>query len=134
MAAASQGAREAGGHVIGVTSATIERWRGGARANPHVLEEIHCGTLRERICRLVESCDGALVLPGGVGTLAELSLLWYFVMTGEVGPRPIVTVGDRWRAALAGFRDERFTEPAHEALVVAAGSVEEAVEALLAEL
>ncbi len=40
MEAVSRGANEAGGHVIGVTCADIEAWR-GTRANAWVKEERH---------------------------------------------------------------------------------------------
>ena len=70
MAAASQGASEAGGHVIGVTSAQIERFR-PTPPNQWVVEEIKCQTLHERQLHLISNCHGAIVMPGGIGTLAE---------------------------------------------------------------
>src|SRR3989304_6004898 len=51
MEAASRGAAEAGGHVIGVTCEAIERFR-KAGANPWVKEEIKYPTLRERLNHL----------------------------------------------------------------------------------
>src|SRR5512136_1850997 len=64
MEAVSRGANEAGGHVVGVTSADIEAWR-GVRANPWVQEERHFDTLQERLNELVLACDAAIALPGG---------------------------------------------------------------------
>src|SRR5512134_1709123 len=55
MAGASQGAAEAGGHVIGVTCAQIERFR-PIPANQWVTEEIKKRTLRERLFYLVDHC------------------------------------------------------------------------------
>ena len=72
MEAVSRGAAEAGGHTIGVTCDQIERWR-NAKANAWVKEERRFQTVRERLYCLVESCDAALALPGGVGTLAEIA-------------------------------------------------------------
>ena len=48
MEAISRGAREAGGHVIGVTCEDIEAWR-PIRANAWVMEEIRKKTLVERL-------------------------------------------------------------------------------------
>ncbi len=75
MEAVSRGVAEAGGHVIGVTCAEIEAWRPGG-PNRWVQEEVRFETLRERLYSLIDQCDAALVLPGGIGTLAELAAMW----------------------------------------------------------
>jgi uncharacterized protein (TIGR00725 family) len=75
MEAVSRGAREAGGHVVGITCEEIERWR-KSYANAWVIEEVKLPTLHERMIALIERCDAAIALPGGIGTLAEISLLW----------------------------------------------------------
>ena len=75
MEAVSRGASEAGGHVIGVTCVDIENWR-KVGANRWVKEEWRKQTLIERLQALVEGCDAALALPGGPGTLTEVSLMW----------------------------------------------------------
>src|SRR5512141_827539 len=64
MEAASRGANEAGGHVIGVTAEVIERYRPGG-ANPWVIEERRYSTLFERLQALIYGCDAAIALPGG---------------------------------------------------------------------
>ena len=74
MEAVSRGAHEAGGHVIGVTCIDIEEWRGSA-PNRWVKEERRKQTLIERLIGLIEGCDAAMALPGGAGTLTEISLI-----------------------------------------------------------
>lgn len=101
MAAASQGAREAGGHVIGVTCALFDSLRPGP--NPWIVEEIKYPTLRERLSHLVENCDAAIAMPGGIGTLSEVALTWSLLQTGEIPPKPFVLVGQAWREALTTF-------------------------------
>ncbi len=133
MAGASQGASEAGGHVIGVTSAQIEQWR-PLPANPWVKEEIKCATLRERLLYLVDNCQGAIVMPGGIGTLSELALIWSFVQVGEISPRPIVAVGGLWQRTLAAFIDPAYVKPAHQKLVTLARTPDEAVTAIIRAL
>jgi len=125
MSAASQGANEAGGHVIGVTCAQIEQFR-PTPANRWVKEEIKKETLRERLMHLVDYCDGAIVMPGGVGTLCEMALIWNFVLVGELPPRPIITVGGLWQRALAAFIDEAYVRPSFVRLVTTVRTPNEA--------
>lgn len=96
MAAASQGASEAGGHVIGVTSRQIEQYR-PMGPNEWVAEEVKYDTLRDRLTHLVIHNDGMVALPGGVGTLAEVALAWSWLQVGEISPRPLVLLGQAWR-------------------------------------
>lgn len=133
MAAASQGAYEAGGHVVGVTSAQIEQFR-PAPANQWVKEEIKCQTLRERLLYLVDHSDGFIVMPGGIGTLSEMALVWSFVQVGELSPRPIVTVGGLWQRTLAAFIDDAYVRPDHKALIKVALTAQDAVKQLLIRL
>jgi hypothetical protein len=131
MAAASQGANEAGGHVIGITSAQIEQFR-PIPPNPWVIEEIKYKTLQERQAHVVIHCDGVVVMPGGIGTLAELAMAWSLVQVGEVPPRPIVTVGGLWQRTLAAFFDKAYTKPAHQQLLTMARTPDEAVKHIVA--
>ncbi len=102
MEAASRGASEAGGHVIGVTCEEIEAWR-PIRANAWVQEERRCKTLLERMRGLIEGCDAAVALPGGAGTLAEISLMWNLMIVESLHRRPLVLVGDGWQAVFDQF-------------------------------
>src|SRR5688572_27200222 len=133
MAAASQGAKEAGGHVIGVTCGNIERFRPGP-ANEWVIKEIKCKTLRERVLYLVEHCDGAIVMPGGIGTLSEFALMWSLVQVGEVSARPIVVVGGVWQRTLAAFMDANYIQDAHKELITIARTANEAVKKMVEQL
>jgi uncharacterized protein (TIGR00730 family) len=126
MAGASQGAGEAGGHVIGVTSAQIEAFR-PAPANRWVKEEVKCQTLRERLLYLVDNSHGAIVMPGGIGTLSEMALVWSFVQVGELSARPIVLVGGLWQRTLAAFIDVDYIRPDHQELISTAPTANEAV-------
>lgn len=129
MEAASRGAHEAGGHVIGVTCTLIENWREGFTANAWVKEEIKFGSLRERLYHLVEFCDATLALPGGIGTLSEIALTWSLIQTSEIKPKPLIVVGRVWAETLNTFLRESdgYVRPEHKALVRVAGSIEEAV-------
>ena len=97
MEAVSRGACEAGGHVIGVTCAEIERWR-PIGANRWVVEEWKEETLIRRMERLVTECDAALALPGGPGTLTEICLMWNLMAIESLPRRPLILIGDGWRS------------------------------------
>lgn len=126
MSAVSQGACEVGGHVIGVTSAQIERFR-PLGCNEWVKEEIKYESLRERLLHLVTNNDGMIVLPGGVGTLSEMALAWSFIQVGEMPPRPLVLLGDLWRETIEAFLRPEYVRDSHLDLLHLANTPEEAV-------
>ena len=97
MEAASKGAAEAGGHVIGVTCSDIEDWR-GVKPNAWVKEERRFKTLQERLNGLIEGCDAAIALPGGPGTLTEIALTWNLMVVHALTPRLLILVGAGWQA------------------------------------
>ncbi len=105
MEAVSRGASEAGGHVIGVTCIDIEEWRGTA-PNQWVKEERRKKSLVERLQALIEGCDAAIALPGGAGTLAEISLMWNLMIVESLPPRPLILVGSGWQSTFDQFFKE----------------------------
>jgi predicted Rossmann-fold nucleotide-binding protein len=78
---------------VGVTCAEFGR----AGPNPHLDEIVEAKILTERLEHLVRRADAYVVLPGGNGTLAELSLAWEHLRKGLVEPRPLVVWEDPWR-------------------------------------
>ena len=102
MEAVSRGAHEAGGHVIGVTCADIERWRPRA-ANQWVKEEIRKETLIERLHCLIHESDAAFALPGGTGTLTEISLMWNLMTVESLHRRPLILIGRGWQSTFDQF-------------------------------
>ncbi|MEW5988075.1 MAG: LOG family protein [Chloroflexota bacterium] len=127
MAAASQGAAEAGGHVIGVTSGRIEGFR-PLRPNPWVKEIIHFDNLRDRVLHLVSQNQGMITLPGGIGTLSELAMAWSFIQVGEMAQVPLVVLGELWQNTLSGFIRPEYVRDGHAALLYFAPTPEAAVE------
>lgn len=101
MEAASRGAHEAGGHVVGVT---VELFEKRGPANRWVLERVHTHDLFERIGHIVGRADGFVVAPGSIGTLAELFLTWNLLAAGARPAAPLVLMGAHWRAWLDAHR------------------------------
>jgi uncharacterized protein (TIGR00730 family) len=126
MTAVSQGAAEAGGHVIGVTSDQIERFRPLA-PNEWLKEEIRFPTLQERLIHLVRQNDGMIVLPGGIGTLSEMALAWSYIQVGEISPRPLALLGTSWRDTLTTFSDPQYVRSQHIELLHFADTPQDAV-------
>jgi uncharacterized protein (TIGR00730 family) len=105
MEAISRGASEAGGHVIGVTCMEIEKWRPG-KANRWVEEEMRFSTTRERLLALIDNCDAAFALPGGAGTLAEITVMWNNLITGSIEYKPLILIGKGWQKTFEAFYTE----------------------------
>lgn len=131
MEAASKGATEVGGHVIGVTAPDL--FPGRSSANPFVTEEMAARGLSNRIGTLIDLTRGAIVLPGSIGTAAELVVAWNTNHIGRASKAiryPTVAVGDSWREFwdLVTGRLGAFGED-----IGIAGDVDEAVDWLLAQ-
>ena len=102
MEAVSKGAYEAGGHVIGVTCEEIERWR-TVKPNSWIKEERRFATLNERLNALIQGCDAAMALPGGPGTLTEISLTWNLMIVNALNPKPLILIGIEWETVIKQF-------------------------------
>ncbi len=105
MEAVSRGASEAGGHVIGVTCDEIENWRPVA-PNQWVKEQKRCSKLRERLYRLIDECEAAIALPGGIGTLAEVTLTWSEMQIHPEEQKPLIIIGLGWEKTFGTFKTE----------------------------
>jgi uncharacterized protein (TIGR00730 family) len=130
MEAVSRGAHEAGGHVIGVTCEEIERWR-PIGANKWVKEELKKVTLIDRLHTLIHESEAALALPGGAGTLAEVSMMWNLMTVESLHRRPLVLIGRGWQSTFDQFFQEfnsymtapqrdilKFAEDVHTAITI----------------
>ena len=126
MAAVSQGAAGAGGHVIGVTSGHMERYR-PMPANEWVAEEIRFESQRDRLVHLVMNNDAMIALPGGIGTLSEVALAWSLLQTGEMSARPLVLLGPTWRETIRVYAQAEYIRPRDMDLIYLATSAETAV-------
>ena len=107
MEATSKGASEAGGRVIGISSAPIERLR-QTGVNAWVEEVVSYNTLSERLMHLVLHADGYVVMPGGVGTFVELLLAWELVRVKELPMRPLICFGTYWGDMLEPLRQKPY--------------------------
>jgi uncharacterized protein (TIGR00730 family) len=129
MEAASLGAAGAGGHVVGVISASVFPSRLGP--NPHIAELVEAASLTQRIHLLLDRASAVIALPGSLGTFAELVAAWndaYVAPLSGRRPQPIVAVGGTWRKAVEAVAAQ-LAAPAE--LIHFVDSVDEAVAAVV---
>jgi uncharacterized protein (TIGR00725 family) len=135
MEAVSAGAAESGGRVVGVTAPSIFPDRQGV--NPYVHEEVAERTLPHRIAHLVESTDAAIVLPGSIGTLAELIVAWNAAFVapfrGDMA-KPVVAVGPIWEAIIASLHERLPTGHGFVRLVPNADAALSVVETMITQI
>lgn len=108
MEAVSRGAKEIGGHVIGVTVDLIAK-NFERVPNAYVDQEVKTAALLERIDKMVELGGAYVVLPGGAGTLAEFGIVWNLALLGALHGKPLVVVGNGWARVLQTMIDELHT-------------------------
>ena len=102
MEAVSRGASEAGGTTLGVTCAEIEQYRPGG-ANPWVQQEIRTQTLPQRLEVLTRQPDAMIALPGGIGTLCEISLALNLMVITPGASKPFIIIGTGWEKVFREF-------------------------------
>lgn len=131
MEAVSKGAAGGGGHVIGVTCDEIERWRKVPK-NQWVKEEWRRSTLPERMVTLMDEADAIIVMPGGIGTLAETALIWNRMLIQASKPKKVILVGEGWKKAISALFEvfPEYYPDGHKEMVLFAATVEDAVELL----
>jgi uncharacterized protein (TIGR00730 family) len=131
MEAVSRGAAEAGGRAIGVTCKEIEDWR-PIDPNRWVTELDQEKTLFDRLDVLIRESDAWLAMPGGPGTLVEISLVWNLLIIHAVPQRPLILVGESWKRVMDVFLKEQasYLPPADEPLLYFADDADQAMELL----
>src|ERR1043166_9271613 len=91
MEAASRGARERGGRVVGITMKQFAK-----EPNRYLTEKVPSAHFYERLQRLITQSVGYIALRGGMGTVTEISLVWNKMQTRVLDPRPLGLLRDCW--------------------------------------
>jgi len=95
MAAFSQGIVAGGGHARGITLECFP-----TPPENSLSEEIRTQDFFSRMQHLIEDCDAWIVLPGGLGTLAELAMTWDLLAIRLLQERPLILYGEMWAPIL----------------------------------
>src|SRR5437773_3156815 len=122
MEAASRGAHERGGRVLGITMNQFK-----SQPNRYLTEKVPSEHFYERLQRLITQSDGYVALRGGMGTVTELSLVWNKLQTRVLEPRPLVLLGDCWPPVVQEWQRQLVVSDDDVRILDFAGTPEEAV-------
>ncbi len=122
MEAASRGAREKGGRVLGIVMNQFK-----AEPNRFLTDKVATEHFYERLQQLITRSVGFIALKGGMGTVTEVSLVWNKLQTGVIPPRPVVLLGDCWPPVVAAWREHLVVNERDVALLDFAETPEQAV-------
>src|SRR5215212_11458340 len=99
MEAASRGARERGGRVLGIVMNEFK-----SEPNRYLTDKVASAHFYERLQNLITRSVGFIAVRGGAGTMTELSLVWNKLQTRVIGPRPLVLLGECWPPVIEAFK------------------------------
>jgi uncharacterized protein (TIGR00730 family) len=122
MEAASRGAHERGGRVIGITMNQFK-----SEPNHFLTEKVPSEHFYERLQKLITQSVGYIALRGGMGTVTEVSLVWNKLQTRVLDPRPLVLLGDCWPPIVKEWQRHLAVSDDDVKLLDFAGTPEEAV-------
>lgn len=104
MEAASKGAREVEGSAVeGVICPSAFPMHGN-HGNKYLTKETKTPDLHERVKTITKSAQAYVVLPGGVGTLVELTTVWNLSLVNQFSKQPRVPLycfRQPWEALLS---------------------------------
>ena len=132
MEAVSRGAKENGGHVIGITVSLFDSRR--LSANAWLDQEIKKPDYWSRLRHLTQESDGYIALQGSIGTLTEVSLTWALLQVEGISRRPLILVGGHWQRTLRVLVRELSVSEQDLGLLHVVSSPEEAVQVLTEKL
>ena len=122
MEAASRGAHERGGRVLGIIMNQFK-----AEPNRYLTDKVATPHFYERLQHLITRSVGFIAIRGGMGTVTELSLVWNKIQTRVIGPRPLVLLGECWPPVVEEWKRSLAVSDADIAALDFARTPEEAV-------
>lgn len=128
MEAASRGAREKGGRVLGIVMNQFK-----AEPNRFLTDKVASQHFYERLQNLIVRSVGFIALRGGMGTITEISLVWNKLMTGVIDPRPMVLLGDCWKPVVECWQQHLVISDQDVSLLDFADTAERACEIIFAK-
>ena len=126
MEAASRGAHEKGGRVLGILMNQFK-----AEPNRYLTDKVASNHFYERLQNLIDRSIGFIALRGGMGTVTEVSLVWNKLQTGVIEKRPLVLLGESWREVVQAFQKNLVVNSADVSYLDFASSAREACEIIV---
>lgn len=121
MEAASKGAREAGGRVLGIVMNQFK-----SEPNRFLTDKVASDHFYDRLQNLITRSVGFVAMKGGMGTVTEISLVWNKFQTGVLGRRPLVLVGDCWKNVVGSWQENLVVSNADVSYLDFASNADEA--------
>jgi uncharacterized protein (TIGR00725 family) len=122
MEAASRGAREKGGRVLGIVMNQFK-----AEPNRYLTDKVATAHFYERLQHLITRSVGFIALRGGMGTVTEVSLVWNKLQTRVIESRPLVLLGDCWPPIVEAWQKHLVVSETDVGVIDFAETPEEAV-------
>ena len=128
MEAASRGAREKGGRVLGIV---MNQFKG--EPNRFLTDKVATDHFYDRLQNLIQRSVGFIALRGGMGTVTEISLVWNKLQTGVIEKRPLVLLGDCWKPVVQCWEDNLVVSKADVAWLDFADNAEDACRIIISK-
>lgn len=126
MEAASKGAREKGGRVLGIV---MNQFKG--EPNRFLTDKVATKHFYERLQNLIDRSVGFVALRGGMGTVTEVSLVWNKLQTQVINRRPLVLLGACWKPVVRAWQENLVVSDADVSWLDFAADAEEALRIIL---
>lgn len=133
MEAGNKGAHRAGGKSVGLNIFLPHEQKGNQYIDPEKLISFDYFFVRKVM--FVKYSQGFIVMPGGFGTLDELTEALTLIQTKKIGRFPIVLVGKQfWKGVMEWFTqtlvDDKMIDPSDLELINLVDTPEEAVKVI----
>jgi uncharacterized protein (TIGR00730 family) len=109
MQAANEGARAVGAPERNRSVGIRVELPFEQEANPFVTEAFEHKTFFTRLHHFVLTSDAFIVVPGGIGTVLELTMIWQLLQVRHVENTPLILVGKMWADLVAWARTHLLT-------------------------
>jgi uncharacterized protein (TIGR00730 family) len=126
MEAASRGAREKGGRVLGIV---MNQFKG--EPNRFLTDKVATNHFYERLQHLIDRSVGFIAIRGGMGTVTEVSLVWNKLQTRVIEPRPLVLLGECWTPFIKALQENLVVSDADVSHLSFAETPEDAVKVIV---
>lgn len=126
MEAASRGAREKGGHVLGIVMNQFK-----SEPNRYLTDKVATNHFYDRLQNLIDRSVGFVAVRGGMGTVTEVSLVWNKLQTGFINKRPLVLLGECWKPVVEAWQQNLVVSNKDVSFVDFAANAEEAAQIII---
>lgn len=131
MRAVSEGAKAAGGTVVGATfyPKDITNFEGRDKENPIDIE-VKTKNYLERTLKLLELGDAYVIFKGGTGTVSEFGMTWGLARLYYGHHKPLILYGDFWNRIIKAFEENMRIRPEDLKVYKVVDSPQEAYKAI----